>query len=97
VPVLGVVENMSGFTDPDTGRRWELFGAGGGQRLADEIGAPLLGQVPLPPELAELADQGQPVIVAAPDSAAAAVLRDVADEVHQRLGARTFSLPILRG
>jgi ATP-binding protein involved in chromosome partitioning len=97
VPVLGVVENMSGFTDPDTGRRWELFGAGGGQRLADEIGAPLLGQVPLQPDLAELADQGQPVIVAAPDSAAAAVLRDVADEVHQRLGARTFSLPILRG
>jgi ATP-binding protein involved in chromosome partitioning len=97
VPVLGVVENMSGFTDPDTGRRWELFGAGGGQRLADEIGAPLLGQVPLQPDLAELADQGQPVIVAAPDSAAAVVLRDVADEVHQRLGGRTFSLPILRG
>ncbi|MBA2627163.1 MAG: Mrp/NBP35 family ATP-binding protein, partial [Gemmatimonadales bacterium] len=49
VPVIGIVENMSAFTDPETGRRWELFSSGGGQRLADEIGVPLLGQVPLQP------------------------------------------------
>src|SRR4051794_41694684 len=49
VPVIGVVENMSGFTDPETGRRFELFSAGGGQRLADEIGVPPLGSVPPPP------------------------------------------------
>ena len=47
VPVLGVVENMSGFIDPITGMRHDLFGAGGGERLADELGVPLLGQVPL--------------------------------------------------
>src|ERR1044072_6841213 len=52
VPVIGVVENMSGFTDPETGRRFELFSSGGGQRLADEIAAPLLGTVPLQPHLA---------------------------------------------
>ena len=44
VPVIGVVENMSAFVDPETGRRLELFSSGGGQRLAEEIGAPLLGE-----------------------------------------------------
>ena len=44
VPVLGIVENMSGFTDPETGRHWDIFGGGGGQRLADELGVPLLGR-----------------------------------------------------
>jgi ATP-binding protein involved in chromosome partitioning len=58
VPVLGVVENMSGYTDPETGRKLELFSSGGGRRLAEEIGAPLLGSVPLQPRLAELADAG---------------------------------------
>src|SRR3970040_596958 len=47
VPVLGVVENMSGFTDPETGKRFDLFSSGGGQRLADEIPEPLLGTAPL--------------------------------------------------
>src|SRR5215207_11631797 len=47
VPVLGVVENMSGFTDPETGRRFDLFSSGGGGRLAEELGVPLLGTVPL--------------------------------------------------
>src|SRR6266498_4596625 len=59
VPVIGVVENMSGYTDPDTGKRIEFFAAGGGRRLADEIGAPLLGQVPLQPGLTQLADAGR--------------------------------------
>ena len=72
VPVIGVVENMSAFTDPETGRRFELFSSGGGQRLAEEIGVPLLGSVPLQPRLAELADAGQPILVANPDSPAAA-------------------------
>ena len=54
VPVLGIVENMSGFVDPETGRRLELFSSGGGRRLADELGVDLLGSVPLQPRLAEL-------------------------------------------
>ena len=66
VPVIGVVENMSGFVDPDTGRRFELFSSGGGQRLAEELGVPLLGSVPLQPRLAELADAGQPILIAEP-------------------------------
>ena len=96
VPVLGVVENMGAFTDPDTGRVFELFSSGGGQRLADEIGAPLLGQIPLQPGLAEAADAGRPVLVAAPESPAGHALHRVAEALQESLGGRSISLPILR-
>ena len=96
VPVVGVVENMSGFTDPETGRRIELFSSGGGQRLADEVGVPLLGSVPLQPRLAELADAGQPILVASPESPAAASLRDVATQLREKTAGRGMALPILR-
>jgi ATP-binding protein involved in chromosome partitioning len=96
VPVVGVVENMSAFTDPETGRRFELFSSGGGQRLADEIGAPLLGSVPLQPGLAELADAGQPVLVASPESPAAVSLREIADQLRKKTAGRGVALPILR-
>jgi ATP-binding protein involved in chromosome partitioning len=97
VPVLGVVENMSGFTDPDTGRRFELFSSGGGQRLADEISAPFLGTVPLQPQLAVLADSGQPILVARPESPAAQSLRAIAESLQRKTAGRTAALPILRG
>jgi ATP-binding protein involved in chromosome partitioning len=97
VPVIGVVENMSGFTDPETGRRFELFSSGGGQRLAEEIAVPLLGTVPLQPQLAALADNGQPVIVAQPESPASVSLRHIAEELQRKTAGRKMALPILRG
>ncbi len=97
VPVVGVVENMSGFTDPETGRRFELFSSGGGQRLAEELGVPLLGSVPLQPGLAELADAGKPVVVANPDSQASLALRQVAEQLQAKTAGRGVALPILRG
>ena len=97
VPVVGVVENMSGFTDPETGRRFELFSSGGGQRLAEELGVPLLGSVPLQPGLAELADAGKPVVVANPDSPASLVLRQIAEQLQAKTAGRGVALPILRG
>jgi ATP-binding protein involved in chromosome partitioning len=97
VPVFGVVENMSGFTDPETGKTFELFSSGGGRRLADEIGAPLLGSVPLQPQLAVLADVGQPILVAQPESPAATSLRDIAESLQVKTAGRSVQLPILRG
>jgi ATP-binding protein involved in chromosome partitioning len=96
VPVVGVVENMSAFTDPVSGLRLELFSSGGGQRLAEEIGAPLLGSVPLQPRMAELADAGQPILVASPDSPAAMSLRSIAEELRRKTAGRSAALPILR-
>jgi ATP-binding protein involved in chromosome partitioning len=95
VPVLGIVENMSGFTDPETGRRFTFFAEGGGKRLAEELGLPLLGEVPLQPGLAEDADQGRPVVVSAPDSAAAKSLRNIAERLHAEASKKTFSLPVI--
>src|SRR5438094_110305 len=65
VPVLGVVENMSYFVCPHCGERTEVFLAGGGSRLADELGVPLLGQIPLQARMPDLADAGRPIVAAA--------------------------------
>ncbi len=81
--VMGVVENMSWFTGDD-GTRYEIFGEGGGQALAAELGVPLLGRVPLVPALRRGADEGLPVAAAAPDSEAAEAFRDIAAAVVQR-------------
>ncbi len=96
VPVIGVVENMAAFVDPETGKRFELFSSGGGQRLSEELGIPLLGSIPLQPGLAEQADVGQPVLVAAPDSPAAVVLRDIAEQVKAGVADRGMALPIIQ-
>jgi ATP-binding protein involved in chromosome partitioning len=97
VPVFGIVENMSGFVDPTSGRRFDFFGAGGGGRLAEELGVPLLGTIPLQPGLADLADQGRPIVDAEPESAAARSLRELAEELQRKTAGRTMALPILRG
>jgi ATP-binding protein involved in chromosome partitioning len=80
IPVLGVVENMSWFTD-SAGVRHELFGKGGGQAVADFAEAPLLGQVPLDPSVREWADKGTPVVQAAPQSEASRALMAIAERV----------------
>jgi ATP-binding protein involved in chromosome partitioning len=75
--VAGVVENMSGFTTPG-GERFQIFGEGGGQALADEIGVPLLGKIPLTMPLRHQADEGLPIVVEDPDDPAAQALRQTA-------------------
>jgi ATP-binding protein involved in chromosome partitioning len=75
--IAGVVENMSGFTTPD-GQRFQLFGEGGGQELADELDVPLLGKVPLTMPLREQADAGAPLVGTDPDDAAAQAIRHAA-------------------
>ncbi|HVH08351.1 MAG TPA: Mrp/NBP35 family ATP-binding protein [Gemmatimonadales bacterium] len=85
VPVLGVVENMSYYVCPHCGERTAIFLAGGGTRLADELGVPLLGQVPLQAALADLADAGRPVVLAEPTSPAAQALDAIARRVADAL------------
>src|SRR5438067_4539452 len=85
VPVLGVIENMSYFIAPDTGNRYDIFGKGGGERLANEYGVPFLGAVPLGLEVREGGDRGVPIVVGQPDSSQAAALRHVAAEVARQV------------
>ncbi|MBK9769148.1 MAG: Mrp/NBP35 family ATP-binding protein [Chloracidobacterium sp.] len=85
VPVLGVIENMSYFIAPDTGNKYEIFGKGGGQKICDEYGLNLLGEVPLGMEVREGGDSGVPVVVSFPDSPQAAAFRKVAEEVARQV------------
>ncbi|MDQ3108033.1 MAG: Mrp/NBP35 family ATP-binding protein [Actinomycetota bacterium] len=78
--VHGVIENMSWFTGDD-GKRYELFGAGGGQLLADKLGVPLAGQVPLVPALREGGDEGFPVMAADPGGEVASAFTAMAEFV----------------
>jgi len=87
VPILGIVENMSYFVAPDTGRRYGIFGEGGGQRVADEFGVPLLGQIPLEMETREGGDAGVPITVGQPDSAQAQAFRTIAAAAAARVEA----------
>src|SRR3989441_831304 len=87
VRVLGVVENMSYYVCPHCGEREHLFLTGGGERLAGELGVPLLGQIPLQAGLAERSDAGQPIVVAAPDSPAGTALQEIATRTAELLGA----------
>jgi ATP-binding protein involved in chromosome partitioning len=80
MPIVGVVENMSGFTTED-GRHYPLFGEGGGQELADELAVPLIGRVPLDPHVVEGGDDGAPVVRAHPDSPAAEAIKRAAAEL----------------
>jgi ATP-binding protein involved in chromosome partitioning len=75
--VLGVVENMSWFTGDD-GKRYPIFGSGGGAALAEELQVPLLGEIPLVTDLRDGADRGEPVYVSAPGSEAAAAFDAIA-------------------
>jgi ATP-binding protein involved in chromosome partitioning len=94
VPVLGVVENMSDFACPHCGARTAIFGEGGGQRIADEVGVPLLARVPLDPETRRGGDEGQPILVRTPGSPQAQAFRDLARAVAERVAAvSALSLP----
>ena len=80
LPVVGVIENMSGFTTED-GRHYDLFGRGGGQELADGLGVPLLGRVPIDPFIVEGGDEGRPVVSAHPGAPSARALFAAAERL----------------
>ena len=82
MPIVGVVENMAGFTTED-GRHYDLFGSGGGQDLADDLAVPLLGQVPIDPAVVAGGDEGSPVVTQQDAGPAAQIFRDIAKRVTE--------------
>jgi len=81
LPVLGVIENMSGLICPHCGKEIDLFKKGGGERAAKEMGVPFLGRIPIDPRVVETGDAGIPVVAANPDSPAAKAFREIVDKV----------------
>jgi ATP-binding protein involved in chromosome partitioning len=86
VPVLGIIENMSYFIPPDLpDRKYDIFGSGGGERTANELGVDLLGCVPLEIPLREGGDNGVPIVVSQPDSASAQALKKIAGQIAAKV------------
>jgi len=87
VPVLGIVENMSWFENPETGKPIAMFGSGGGQRLATQVGLELLAQIPMDPRIAEGGDTGRPLVAVEPAAPASKVITALAARVVDGMNA----------
>jgi ATP-binding protein involved in chromosome partitioning len=93
VPVLGIVENMSYFIAPDTGKRYDIFGHGGARAEAQRLGVPFLGEVPLEMVIRETSDSGLPIVVSEPSGPHARIYRDIAEKVWAGVAANRHEGP----
>jgi ATP-binding protein involved in chromosome partitioning len=84
VPILGIVENMSYFVCPHCGGNSDIFSRGGAERTAHEMGVPFLGAIPIDPMVRMAGDGGSPVVLSAPESAAAVAFRELAGKTAQQ-------------
>jgi ATP-binding protein involved in chromosome partitioning len=85
VPVFGIVENMSYFVAPDTGNTYDIFGTGGGEKLADELETSYLGGIPIEPKVREGGDTGNPIVKAHPESESAKMFSQIAKNLAERI------------
>ncbi len=95
VPVVGFVENMSGFVCPHCGEATAIFKSGGGERAAEELGTAFLGRIPLDPAIAEGGDAGEPIVVARPGGAHEAAFRSIAEAVMAQVSRNLAQRPKL--
>ncbi|MDQ6625157.1 MAG: Mrp/NBP35 family ATP-binding protein, partial [Verrucomicrobiota bacterium] len=86
VPVLGLIENMSYFISPDSGKRYDIFGSGGGEREAKRLRVPLLGQIPIDIATRESGDRGMPITAEAGNSPVAAEFIRIAQYLRNTIG-----------
>ncbi len=89
VPILGVVENMSYLLLPD-GNRMDVFGQGGGRKLADAAGVPFIGEIPMEPQVRVGGDSGVPIVISHPEAAAAKALVAVAQDIAAKISVQNF-------
>jgi ATP-binding protein involved in chromosome partitioning len=91
VPVLGFVENMSYFQPPGSSERFEIFGHGGGKRVAEEAGVPFLGEIPLDTAIREGGDQGAPITATNPDSPVSKAFIEIAKQVAAQVSIHSLT------
>jgi ATP-binding protein involved in chromosome partitioning len=89
VPVLGIIENMSYFLSPSDGKRYDIFGAGGGEREAARLKVSLLGMVPINIETREAGDRGMPIMFEKPEHPVSKVFAKIADQLRKRIEFKT--------
>jgi ATP-binding protein involved in chromosome partitioning len=95
IPILGIVENMSGFTDPETGKTFDIFGRGGARQKAEEIAAPFLGEVPIQMSIRSESDQGK-LADALRDPRIAKPFEDVCRALVRAITARIAADPLAK-
>jgi ATP-binding protein involved in chromosome partitioning len=96
VPVLGVIENMSHFVCGHCGQRTDIFGHGGGQAMAEQMSIPFLGEIPIDTTVRLGSDEGRPIVIGAPESAAALAFRNVARQAAAQISIQTArTLPLV--
>ncbi len=88
IPVTGIVENMSYFVGDD-GKRYDIFGSGGGERAAEDLGIPLMGQIPIEPKVRVCGDMGEPIVQAAPDAGSSTAFRELAKRLVEAINEKT--------
>jgi ATP-binding protein involved in chromosome partitioning len=96
VPILGILENMSRFVCPHCGTAAPIFKQGGGRRASQELGVPLLGEIPLDPLVCQASDRGEPIVTAHPESPMADAFRHAAEAMVARVEATAGSGPVIR-
>jgi len=90
VPIMGIVENMSYFIAPDTGKKYDIFGLGGGQKLAKESNVPFLGEIPINAQIREGGDSGKPIIFNIPDSEYANKIMEIARNLAAQISITNY-------
>ena len=91
VPVLGVIENMSYFIAPDTGKKYDIFGTGGGEKISKELNTPFLGGIPIDARIREGGDNGLPMIFGMPDAKETEILMDISRKLTEQVNIRNSS------
>ena len=97
VPVLGIVENMSYFEAPDTGKRYQIFGPGYTEKTAAELGVPVLVQLPIQPDVVEACDSGEPIVLAKPGSPVAERFGELAGITARKISLLNAEAPPVLG
>jgi ATP-binding protein involved in chromosome partitioning len=95
IPPLGVVENMSYFECPKCGEEADIFGRGGGERMAKELGVAFLGRLPIYQPVREGGDNGVPIVISEPDSAAARAFIAVAEQAAAQVSIASYQRPTI--
>lgn len=85
IPIIGIIENMSGFVCPKCGERYEILGSGGGKKISQEMNVPLLGQIPIDPKITENTDQGIPFIANNPQSQTTKIFYEIVQKIQKTI------------
>lgn len=91
VPILGIVENMSYFIAPDTNKKYDIFGSGGGRKLADELSLTLLGAIPINPNIRIGGDEGKPIVFSEPESEEAVRIFEISKNMAAQISINNLS------